>query len=306
VGSDGRPVSGYALSISREGSEEPLRTIKGKQLPKSLRWDGKNQFGRLVPDGAYTATLRIFSTSGELVSSARVEVDTRRPSLGLDAYPRIFEPGSADRPVGLDLKTANLAGIPARWEVLVEGQDGRRVRLLEGRGNPPEHLNWDGKDDRGALVARESIYYLSYLLEMDSGATAKTSRQVLGSEVTAFKESGAIKVNLAAAKFASGEEGMALEEFPALKEAAEAVKKYGSSYLVQVLGHSDSDESKAAPLELSFQRAKAVRDFLVNSGGLDPERVKAMGFGSERPAGDESTEAGKAKNRRVDVILFTK
>jgi len=64
------------------------------------------------------------------------------------------------------------------------------------------------------------------------------------------------------------------------------VKKYGADYLVQVLGYADSQEAASGAmgaLELSFLRARTVRDYLVDSGGLDASRVKAMGFGSERP-----------------------
>jgi outer membrane protein OmpA-like peptidoglycan-associated protein len=206
------------------------------------------------------------------------------------------------------MKTEGLTGIPARWELAVESFEGRRVRLFEGKGSPPEKQIWPGLDERGEKVASESLYYASYLLEMESGAFVRTPRQVLGSEVTAFKEQSAIKVTLATAKFSPDDESVPLEDYQSLKEAAEAVKKYGAEYLVQVLGHCDSVEAKGAvnPMELSYLRAKAVRDYLVESGGLDPGRVKAMGFGSERPSGDSANEEGRAKNRKVDVILFTK
>jgi outer membrane protein OmpA-like peptidoglycan-associated protein len=237
-----------------------------------------------------------------------VDVDTRKPSLALEEYPKIFEPGNDARSVEFTTKTNEVTGIPLRWELLIESLDGKRVRLFQGRGTPPEGVKWDGLDEQGQKVPNESLYYATYSLEMDSGAVAKTPRQVLGSEITAFTEQSAIKLTLATTKFQSNDEGLALDDYKGLKEASDAVKKYGTDYMVQVLGYADAQEASGpvSALELSFLRAKAVKDYLVDSGGLDPTRVKAMGFGSERPSGDDATDEGRAKNRRVDVILFTK
>lgn len=53
---------------------------------------------------------------------------------------------------------------------------------------------------------------------------------------------------------------------------------------------------------LSNTRAKAVEDYLVKSG-LNQERIKAAGFGSADPAASNSTEAGRAKNRRCEIFI---
>jgi outer membrane protein OmpA-like peptidoglycan-associated protein len=303
-------LQSYTVSIRHQGDKKVLRSFKGKVLPRSIRWDGKNQFGKVVPDGAYSIELKGLLQGGRsVVSSTQVEVDTRRPQLSVEAYPRIFEPGLETNAVGIDLKAEKMAGIPSRWELLVETLDGKRVRLFEGKGTPPERISWPGKDDQGQKVPNETLFYLSYLLEMESGAVAKAPRLTLGSEVTAFKEQSAIKVTLAVVHFNANEENISLEDYKALKEAADGVKKYGNEYLLQVLGHADGTEAATGPmsaLELSYLRAKAVRDYLAEAGGLEADRIKAMGFGSERPQGDDATDDGRAKNRRVDVILFTK
>jgi outer membrane protein OmpA-like peptidoglycan-associated protein len=302
------PIGGYALTFTRKGSAQALRTFKGKVLPRALRWDGKDTRGRTVPDGTYVATLRVVLQGGRPASSsAEVDVDTRRPQVSIAAYPKIFEPGDLTRSVAVTTSTNRVTGIPAHWRLLVQALDGHQVKLFEGRGSSPEKIVWPGLDDQGLPVPRESLYYLTYELEMESGALARTPRLVLGSEVTGFDKPSAIKVTLASIKFQPNDEGLALDDYKGLKEAAEAVKKYGSDYLVQVLGYADAQEAAGpvSPLELSVLRAKAVRDYLVDSGSLDPARVKAMGFGAERPSGDNSSEEGRAKNRKVDVILFT-
>lgn len=68
-----------------------------------------------------------------------------------------------------------------------------------------------------------------------------------------------------------------------------------------VAGHTDNVGSDAINTPLSRQRAEAVVAWLV-SKGVDRSRLIAAGFGSKKPLADNSTEEGRAKNRRVDLV----
>jgi outer membrane protein OmpA-like peptidoglycan-associated protein len=70
---------------------------------------------------------------------------------------------------------------------------------------------------------------------------------------------------------------------------------------VEISGHTDSSGSDQYNLRLSAQRAGAVRDFLLSKGGLDPERVTAVGRGEEQPVDKAKPE--DPINRRVEVRL---
>lgn len=72
--------------------------------------------------------------------------------------------------------------------------------------------------------------------------------------------------------------------------------------LVRVIGHTDSSGSDAINLPLSVQRAQSVRDYLVVRG-VPSERILIDGVGSSKPVADNTTEAGRARNRRVEVLL---
>ena len=72
---------------------------------------------------------------------------------------------------------------------------------------------------------------------------------------------------------------------------------------IRVEGHTDSRGDAEANLKLSEQRAQAVVDALV-SMGVDKERISAMGMGEDFPIDSNETEEGRARNRRVDVILL--
>jgi OOP family OmpA-OmpF porin len=87
-----------------------------------------------------------------------------------------------------------------------------------------------------------------------------------------------------------------------LKEIAEVLKQFPDTK-IKITGHTDSDGSDAANLELSKKRAAAVRQTLANDFSIDINRMESDGNGESTPIGDNKTKEGKAQNRRVE---FTK
>ena len=71
---------------------------------------------------------------------------------------------------------------------------------------------------------------------------------------------------------------------------------------VRVVGHTDNTGSDATNDPLSIQRAQATRDYLA-ARGVDPNRVMIAGRGEREPIADNSSEAGRARNRRVEIYL---
>ena len=69
-----------------------------------------------------------------------------------------------------------------------------------------------------------------------------------------------------------------------------------------VYGHTDNSGSDVINVPLSAKRADAVKAYLINKG-LKVARVEAKGFGSAKPVATNSDEAGRTKNRRVEIVL---
>jgi len=74
---------------------------------------------------------------------------------------------------------------------------------------------------------------------------------------------------------------------------------------IRIEGHTDSRGNTHANQVLSQRRADAVRDALV-AAGVAASRITATGMGDGQPVADNDTEEGRARNRRVDVILLDK
>jgi outer membrane protein OmpA-like peptidoglycan-associated protein len=76
--------------------------------------------------------------------------------------------------------------------------------------------------------------------------------------------------------------------------------EYWPEIRVEVQGHTDSTGSNAHNQGLSNRRAESVRAYLV-SKGISASRLEAKGYGEESPIADNTTKAGKQKNRRVEL-----
>jgi OOP family OmpA-OmpF porin len=72
---------------------------------------------------------------------------------------------------------------------------------------------------------------------------------------------------------------------------------------IEVQGHTDDEGDPGVNLELSRRRAEAVRRYIV-AGGIDEARVRWHGYGGTRPIVENKTEAGKARNRRIELRLI--
>jgi len=95
---------------------------------------------------------------------------------------------------------------------------------------------------------------------------------------------------------------------PVLDKIISVIKKKASDKNVGVEGHTDNvpikHSSWKSNRELSTARANNVYHYLVNVGGLDPAKITTMGYGEFRPVATNDTDAGRAKNRRVEIVIL--
>lgn len=124
-----------------------------------------------------------------------------------------------------------------------------------------------------------------------------------GSDVAVTEQQdGALKVTVpGAVSFASGSAALSPTVHPTLNRIAGTLKEYPET-TVNVIGHSDSSGNPAANRELARRRAAAVADYLV-AQGVARGRIAIDTRGDLEPIADNSTEAGRAQNRRVELLV---
>lgn len=88
---------------------------------------------------------------------------------------------------------------------------------------------------------------------------------------------------------------------PTLNQVAQTLADYPSTY-IDIYGHTDSTGGDAINIPLSQNRAQSVATYL-GQRGVNSARMATKGFGSSQPVADNSTEAGKQANRRVEIRI---
>jgi len=109
----------------------------------------------------------------------------------------------------------------------------------------------------------------------------------------------------AAVLFDTGQALLKPDARQTLHEAAERVKKFANAP-VTISGHTDNVGSDASNQTLSEHRASAVQQYFVTQEGISAGRLTAKGYGESQPVADNASEQGRARNRRVEVVITPK
>jgi outer membrane protein OmpA-like peptidoglycan-associated protein len=98
--------------------------------------------------------------------------------------------------------------------------------------------------------------------------------------------------------FARAKADLTPDSTQTLKDLAEVANEC-PAFKIEIEGHTDAEGTDERNQRLSDRRAHAVADFLARNG-VDPKRLSTIGYGATRPIADNSTAAGRAKNRRIE------
>ena len=122
-----------------------------------------------------------------------------------------------------------------------------------------------------------------------------------GVQVSEQKD-GSLKVNVpGSVSFASGSASLDPKLFPTLDRIASTLNEYPET-TITVMGHTDSVGSADSNVSLSRNRAAAVADYLAQRG-VRRDRMIVDSRGELEPIADNGTEAGRAQNRRVEMLV---
>jgi len=152
------------------------------------------------------------------------------------------------------------------------------------------------KGDTWYLLDNKGSFYYQTLL------TVKTMKQEITADATQLQDeiSKSGHVAVYGINFDTGKAALLPESEPVLAEVQKLLEQ-NESLKIRIEGHTDNVGGKAANQALSERRAQAVMGWLI-AHGIDPGRLSAKGFGDTKPVADNSSEDGRAKNRRVELV----
>jgi len=105
--------------------------------------------------------------------------------------------------------------------------------------------------------------------------------------------------------FASGKSDINSDYFGLLAKVQEAINIFPQCK-IRIEGHTDAFGSDKINTELSQKRADAVSNYLKANMNLTDARIISVGFGETKPIANNETREGRAKNRRIDIVLITR
>jgi len=108
--------------------------------------------------------------------------------------------------------------------------------------------------------------------------------------------------------FDSGKAKIKEDAYPVLDKITHVIKEKAGDKNIGIEGHTDNVPIKyshwKSNRELSTARANNVYHYLVEKAGLDPARLTTIGYGEYRPIASNETAEGRAKNRRVEIVIL--
>ena len=175
---------------------EVVRTFSWDGVPEaSFSWNGRQDDGRLAPDGEYSYVLEAADAAGNVGASAPVliAIDTSESEIGIRAEYEVFSPNAdaiLDRQ-RLFLRFDRAAEV-ATYTVAIKDESGRSVRRFEGLGSPDPSETWDGTLENGRRASDGT-----YVAELDarfengtqiSARTGSFAIDTVAPEITATSE----------------------------------------------------------------------------------------------------------------------
>lgn len=111
-----------------------------------------------------------------------------------------------------------------------------------------------------------------------------------------------VVLSLLGIRFPSGRSTINADSVSLMQKVQKALERFPDASIA-VEGHTDANGGDSANLILSQDRADAVKQYLVSNFGIDPEKISSIGYGEARPASTNETAAGRARNRRIDLVI---
>ncbi|MCB1980214.1 MAG: OmpA family protein [Burkholderiaceae bacterium] len=281
--------TGFDLETGRRQYAEQALTLDGRltrlwyEVPGTVTSTQiyENQVRALAAQGfktLYDSAQDSAAAAGKWVNFLASFAPGRRDAIANNRSPLIF---SAARPASL--RTGTFA------------QDNTTVRLVA--------VDWPKADDdakarQGAYLAVD-IVQARVLRDAPAGRASEPGTHTDDALARALSATG--YVQLSDVHFVSGSAEFEQGARPVLAAVAQYLRAQPDVRLY-VVGHTDASGELDGNLELSRQRAQAVVDALVHDFGVAPGRLSAHGLGPLAPRADNQSSAGRARNRRVELV----
>ncbi len=322
-------VAAWKFEIKRDLDIIRVHEGTGTVIPV-ITWNVTNSANQTVTDGKYSFGLIVKTEENKIYTSELRDliVDTKPPTAKLSVNIDKFTPdgdGKEDS-VTFTCEAADDVGIGNSKLTIVDSNN-KQIRKFENGQRQMQDIIWDGKDDyynrvvgNGNYIARLNVYDSA-----GNKATANVNvavavpQQVVVKEVVrevikeVIKEvpkevqveelPEGLKLTLGSAVlFDKGKSQLKSAALPTLDKIIQMLQQKYPESKIRVEGHTDSVGSQSLNNLLSDLRARGVADYFIEKG-VSFNRISCRGFGSTKPVASNTSEDGRSKNRRVEIVI---
>lgn len=219
----------------------------------------------------------------------------------------------------------SLTGLALLWkQASIENDLAQKARIALAEANlPAVNVHFQGRDGNisGILTQETSLEAILAIVgriegvrtvnsqvtlapatKASPGAQPKRSDLVPGSLYTPSKKHALEQFDLSKIEFVPTQAVLTEKSYPLLDQLAELLKQYPQA-LVEISAHTDNQGTALGQTALTQAKAEAVLQYLLIKG-IDLNRIKAQGYGATRPIASNEDEAGRTRNRRVELTVL--
>jgi len=297
------------LFIKNTGA--PVRAFMGQgEAPEELSWRGKDDNGMPLPDDRYIGVYEAATLYEGVFKSANTEItlDTTPPEVFIQADPQTFMPlnedGSLPNATTFRLSANDALSGTEAWSLYIRKKESNEnFRTITGRGAPQDNVIWDGTDDNG-MINHEGGSYIYVLEAVDlvgNRAWTEPNYVYTSTSVRAGPDEGTLQMVHEKIFFDLDKATIRPESYSILDRVVRELEKF-TEYSLVISAHTCNLGSDEYNQELSQRRAVSVMEYLKAKDAI--QRVADVkGYGESRPIESNDTEAGREKNRRVELVL---
>lgn len=194
----------------------------------------------------------------------------------------------------------------SKFDVLVQAFN-PSVFEYTGGDNIMGQMNKDENNEMSEFFSEELVYQAE-LKNLANNLNKYLDKENLQEDIEIVQDTDKITLRFnSSLLFSSGKATLKDDVKPYLNKISKSIPE---GYDVQIEGHTDNlpinNSEFKSNWDLSALRGINVLRYLIDYCNLSPEKLSVAGYGEYQPIADNSTEEGRSKNRRVDIILFKK
>lgn len=221
---------------------------------------------------------------------------------GLDIYSfELYEKARPNQVYFVEGTVKTTSGTPANTKLEIKNTRTKETVKVDVNQEDGKYVAIvDAKDDYIMTIEKDGFAFTSTYIGKETMQVGKpVANEVVAEEI---KVGQAYRIN--DIQFATNSYELSKTAKAIVTEFSTFLNK-NKTLKIAIQGHTDNVGNETDNLTLSDNRAKAVMSFLVELG-IDANRLTAKGYGASKPVASNTTEAGKAKNRRTEFVITSK